>query len=199
MAKTASKYSDGSFSLHEFIDTAFEFRRSDHPNEGFTFLTYERPCENLSRCLPDPSSIDGCIRFHRAEFLDVLVDNLPSGVAHFGKKLVNYVEAAPGIPMTLHFADGSVDTCNLLVGCDGIKSTIRRQLYADVAKREGKPNLLCHIEPMWTGTSVYRGLIPLDQLPTSANGEPHRATSTPVMVSIFLVFFEVITQYLVLW
>lgn len=122
---------------------------------------------------------DGCVRFHRAHFLDVLVDHLPSGVAHFGKRLASYSENAQNVE--LHFDDGSSSSCDVLIGCDGIKSTIRKQMYeAEAAK--GKPHLLQYIEPIWSGTMVYRSLIPAERL-REAVGRRHRVVDDPTIVS----------------
>ncbi|KAF7306069.1 Glycoside hydrolase family 3 protein [Mycena chlorophos] len=134
----------------------FEYRRSDR-KDAFSWYFVEMPY--------------GCIRFHRAHFLDVFVDNLPSGVAHFGKRLVSYAErhAEGGIELT--FADGATTSCDLLVGCDGIKSTVRKQMLS------GRPELEAHVEPRWSGSIAYRGLIPVVDLP----GGKHRAMDHPLM------------------
>ena len=134
-------------------------------------------------------SLDGCIRFHRAHFLDALVAHLPKGIAHFGKRLTSYTyipvaqRREPGI--FLQFADGSVATCDLLVGCDGIKSVIRKQMLEDhVHKQGGDPRLLEHIEPIWSGMIAYRGLIPVDRL-TKEDETEHRTIQSPMMVCAF--------------
>lgn len=130
-------------------------------------------------------SVDGCIRFHRAQFLDVLVDHLPEGVAHFGKRLVTYrtTEHNASSETELLFADGSVATCNILVGCDGIKSVVRRQLLeSHVREGGGDPRLLDHIEPVWSGSLAYRGLIPVGQM-IREDGVEHRTIQSPMMVS----------------
>ncbi|KAI8992893.1 FAD/NAD-P-binding domain-containing protein [Trametes punicea] len=148
----------------------FDYRKSDQPEEGFRFYLFQVPY--------------GCIRFHRAEFLDVLVKHLPSGIAHFGKRLISH-SAAPAIhggyaELQLHFADSSNATCDVLVGCDGIRSVVRRQMLEDhVYEHGGKPELLDLIEPIWSGTIAYRGLVPVDRL-KGKDGE-HRTIRTPMM------------------
>ncbi|KAJ7593998.1 FAD/NAD-P-binding domain-containing protein [Mycena floridula] len=149
------------------MGVAFDYRRSDQPEEGFRFTLMERS--------------DGCIRFHRAEFLDVLVDNLPSGVAHFGHRLTSYeFTEDEENPVILRFANGLTATCDVLVGCDGIKSGIRKQLFTGLAQTANDPALLSYVDPVWTGLSCYRGLIPLEKLPDSDDG-PHRAKASPMM------------------
>ncbi|KAI0332310.1 FAD/NAD-P-binding domain-containing protein [Cubamyces sp. BRFM 1775] len=149
----------------------FDYRRSDQPEEGSRFYLFQAPY--------------GCIRFHRAQFLDVLVDHLPSGVAHFGRRLLSYsagtTRGGSQTELELHFADGSTATCDLLVGCDGIKSVVRKQMLEDYVMEHGRnPQLLDHIEPIWSGTIAYRGLIPVERL-KDHNGLEHRTIQTPMM------------------
>ncbi|EED84531.1 predicted protein, partial [Postia placenta Mad-698-R] len=125
--------------------------------------------------------IDGCIRFHRAQFLDVLVKHLPKDVAHFRKRLLSYSQEASDGHLDLQFQDGSTVTCDLLVGCDGIKSGVRRQMLKEKAQA-GQADLLRLIEPVWTGTIAYRGLIPVHRL-IRADGQEHRTIQTPMMSS----------------
>ena len=85
-------------------------------------------------------------------------------------------------PVTLHFKDGSSATCDVLVGCDGIKSTVRKQMLTDhVSCGGGDHALLDLIEPVWTGTIAYRGLIPVERLRTP-DGREHRSVQRPMMV-----------------
>ncbi|KAJ6596645.1 FAD/NAD(P)-binding domain-containing protein [Mycena sp. CBHHK59/15] len=145
------------------IAIGFDYRRSDRP-EGFNWKLVAMPY--------------GCIRFHRAHFLDVFVDQLPKGVAHFGKRLTSYSRNSTDI--TLAFSDGTTATCDLLVGCDGIKSIVRTQMLWTKAKDEERPDLLDLIEPKWTGTIAYRGLIPSGNLPNT-DGTQHRTLLSPMM------------------
>lgn len=122
-----------------------------------------------------------CIRFHRAEFLDVFVNHLPGGIAQFGKRLSSYSQSEPKGDIQLYFADGSKATCDLLVGCDGVKSTIRAQMFGSKAEVTAIPELLKYIEPVWTGITAYRGLIRVEDIPKSGNSS-HRTIQTPMMV-----------------
>ncbi|TFK44427.1 FAD/NAD-P-binding domain-containing protein [Crucibulum laeve] len=151
------------------IGIGFDYRRSDQPKEGFRFQLVEMPY--------------GCIRFHRAAFLDVFVDHLPPGVAHFGKRVVSYSESATvgGGPIIVHFADNTTATCDVLVGCDGIKSTVRAQLFRTKAQKEQLPELLRYIDPVWSGTIAYRGLIPVGNIPNHADGSLHTTIHSPMM------------------
>ena len=124
---------------------------------------------------------DGCIRFHRAHFLEVLLRHLPEGVAHFGKRLTSYKEASQGV--FLNFADGTSTSCDLLVGCDGIKSTIRKQMYEQEVIK-GKPYLEEFVEPTWSGTMIYRALVPAERLANICKGRRHRVMDDATIVRI---------------
>ncbi|KAF9453996.1 FAD/NAD(P)-binding domain-containing protein [Macrolepiota fuliginosa MF-IS2] len=161
-AKVAHAPPDGSMGV------GFDYRRSDAPKEGFRFRLVQMPY--------------GCIRFHRASFLDAFVNHLPPDLAHFGKRLLSY--AYPSNNTTrgaqLYFADGSTSECDILIGCDGIKSTIRTQMYENRAGETNDSSLLSYIKPLWTGTIAYRGLVGVENL-KKMGGEDHRAIENPMM------------------
>ncbi|KAJ7163621.1 FAD/NAD-P-binding domain-containing protein [Mycena crocata] len=146
------------------VGIGFDYRRSDRL-DGFNWNFVQMPY--------------GCIRFHRAHFLDVFVEQLPKGIAHFGKRLVTYDKRDSG-EIGLAFADGSSAVCDLLIGCDGIKSVVRAQMLRAKAAEEARPGLLALIEPKWTGTVAYRGLIPSTDLP-GVDGAMHRTLESPMM------------------
>ncbi|KAJ3989844.1 FAD/NAD-P-binding domain-containing protein [Lentinula detonsa] len=162
------------------IGTGFDFRRSDQPQEGFTYHVVKMSCKYAQEVFTHSPRIisisDGCIRFYRVDFLDVFVDALPSGVAHFGMRLVSYSQKAGANEILLEFSNGTTGTCDLLAGCDGIKSSTRAQLFKEAAERSGDVTLLKFIDPVWTGTIAYRGLIPVERLPPS-----HRSIANPIM------------------
>lgn len=109
------------------------------------------------------------------------MDRLPKDIAHFSKKLILYREDHECV--TMAFADGTTSTCDLLVGCDGIKSTVRKEMY-EQAWRNGSeiPNILSYDEPIWSGSVTYRALVPA-QLLKEEDGTSHRILSRPMIVS----------------
>lgn len=109
------------------------------------------------------------------------MSHLPLGIAYFGKRLATYSRAADG-ETALVFSDGSTATCDVLIGADGIKSTVRVQMYAEAAEAAGDFTLMRHIEPVWTGTMAYRGLIRTQDVPRNEDGMAHRAIAAPMMV-----------------
>jgi 2-polyprenyl-6-methoxyphenol hydroxylase-like FAD-dependent oxidoreductase len=71
------------------------------------------------------------IVIHRVELLDVLKAGIsdPDEVVHLNKNLVSYEEDDGGV--TAKFEDGTEERGALLIGADGIRSTVRRQLRGE--------------------------------------------------------------------
>lgn len=86
---------------------------------------------------------------HRARFLEELVKLMPEGAASFGKRLVGIEEEGEGV--LLKFFDGTEARHDAVVGCDGIKSQVRKLLLG-----EGDPTS----EAVFSGKCCYRGLVP---------------------------------------
>ncbi|WP_372028457.1 salicylate 1-monooxygenase [Pseudomonas kurunegalensis] len=91
---------------------------------------------------------------HRADFLDALASQLPAGIAQFGKR-AQQVEQV-GERVRVCFTDGTEHHCDLLIGADGIKSSIRDHVLDGL----GVPR----VAPRFSGTCAYRGLIDSEQL-----------------------------------
>jgi len=91
---------------------------------------------------------------HRANLLDLLVSLLPKENVYFNKHLENY-EQLPEGGVKLYFKDGTTAEADVLVASDGIKSTVRRVMYGDYAD---------DVEPRWSGSIGYRGLVPMDKV-----------------------------------
>lgn len=86
----------------------------------------------------------GFHRSHLVEFLGKELQETGRAAIHFGKRCVSFVQR-PEVKegkVTLYFADGSSATCDVLVGCDGIKSAVRGELLSD----SGFPNGIKHTE-----------------------------------------------------
>ncbi|KAK4214348.1 hypothetical protein QBC37DRAFT_421446 [Rhypophila decipiens] len=99
----------------------------------------------LFRLFAGNTGFDAC---HRAHFLDEMVKHLPESVVQFRKRLVMYEKR--GDEYVLRFEDGSLDTADAIIGCDGIKSRVRQVLL-------GVDNPASY--PGFTHQVAFRGLI----------------------------------------
>lgn len=82
------------------------------------------------------------LTIHRADLLDALRAQLPDEVVTLGKDATDLV--MQNDEATLHFADGTSRTFDLVVGADGIHSVVRTALWGED-------------QPRYTGMVSYRG------------------------------------------
>jgi 2-polyprenyl-6-methoxyphenol hydroxylase-like FAD-dependent oxidoreductase len=86
-----------------------------------------------------------------------LKDAFPAADYHFGKSLVAFADSgADGV--IARFADGTQAKGDLLIGADGIRSTVRAQILPGV-------------EPQYAGYVAWRGLVPEAALPPVLHAE----------------------------
>ncbi len=74
---------------------------------------------------------------------------VPDGIVCAGRTLERVDERAGGV--TAHFADGGRETGDLLIGADGVHSTVRRQFLPEIA-------------PRYAGYIAWRGVIEESEL-----------------------------------
>ena len=86
---------------------------------------------------------------HRADLLDVLLGGLGDTGFHLNAHVDRVEQDAHGVTVTL--ADGSTASGDVLIGADGIHSTVRAQLFG----RE---------LPRYTGNVAWRGLVPAERV-----------------------------------
>ena len=103
-----------------------------------------------------PKTGFGYLRIRRTDLMDVLLEATQKAVIpiHYGKCLVSVEEDERGV--TASFSDGTVDTADFLLGCDGIHSAVRK-VHID-------PDFL----PEYSGISNIFSLIPTSGLPAAA-------------------------------
>jgi len=97
---------------------------------------------------------------HRADLLNALADALrreDSSAVHLNHRLVELEETSSDVVLT--FSDGLQHRADLVIGADGIKSTVRQWLFGTDQAR-------------FTGNIAWRGLVPIDRLPSHMN-RPH--------------------------
>ena len=111
--------------------------------------------------------------FQRALLQQILSEKLDAwDRIHFSKRFVSYTEPTSSTePIVLTFKDGTTATCDIVIGSDGIRSAVRRNMFTDLsneAERDGRTEeasrLRGMIEPTWVGEVTYRGLIPASDL-----------------------------------
>ncbi|MGW4317886.1 FAD-dependent oxidoreductase [Streptomyces sp. NPDC004684] len=81
---------------------------------------------------------------HRGDFIEALLGVLPEGMVRLGHRLESVEDK--GDSSVLTFAGGTTAEADLVVGADGIKSVVRRQLFSDKG-------------PVFSGEHAYRAVI----------------------------------------
>ncbi|KAF7591570.1 hypothetical protein BBP40_001450 [Aspergillus hancockii] len=98
----------------------------------------------------------GYLRIKRTDLVDVLLDAVDKAQipVHFNKRLAT-IDDSENSGVTVTFSDGSTDTADLLIGCDGIHSYVR-QVHVD-------PDQV----PEYSGFSGLFALVPTSNMPAS--------------------------------
>jgi len=94
---------------------------------------------------------------HRVAFLQALGDRLEGEGLHLGHRCVAIDERRSGAE--LRFADGTTATADVVVGADGVHSVIRPHVAGPVRGR-------------YSGTVGYRGLVPVEDMPSLPDPTP---------------------------
>ncbi|KAG2452720.1 hypothetical protein HYH02_002952 [Chlamydomonas schloesseri] len=93
----------------------------------------------------------------RTSLQNILYTALPAGTVTFGRQLRAFAAPPPGQPgaVKVEFEDGSVETCDVLIASDGVRSKVRAQVLREAAGGEAAPEKL-----RYSGTVCWRGRIP---------------------------------------
>ncbi|OJA17266.1 hypothetical protein AZE42_03032, partial [Rhizopogon vesiculosus] len=136
-----------------FVPPGLRFRKSDISQGGFEW--FHRIFQQHN---PD-------INIHRKYLVDILNQQIPSScTVHFNKGLTKYVKQSAG-SLVLHFADESTETTDVLIGADGIHSSVRKTLFETINEDLIDPGKIRNYsDASWTGTLIYRAIIPLEKL-----------------------------------
>ena len=86
---------------------------------------------------------------HRADLLAMLAHSLPEDRVHFAHRLIALADRGDRVDVT--FENGATASLDVLVGADGIHSTVRDLMFGED-------------RPRFTGCAAYRGLVPADRL-----------------------------------
>lgn len=104
-------------------------------------------------------------QLHRADFHEILANRaraFKSDVVRLNMRATGFTETADGV--TLNFADGSSAKGDLLIGADGLKSVVRKQIVGE-------------IPATYTGDAAWRIIVPIERLP---------ANFLPQVMSVFM-------------
>lgn len=89
------------------------------------------------------------LTLHRADLMHALEQAMPEGTVQFSKRVASVGQREDKVHIT--FADGSTDVVDVLIGADGIHSSVRTALF-------GKES------PDFTGVVAYRAVVPVEKL-----------------------------------
>ncbi|TRM70645.1 hypothetical protein BD626DRAFT_478126 [Schizophyllum amplum] len=118
--------------------------------------------------------------FHRADFQGMILRRLtPAARVHLSHRLADFQE--DGDEIHLRFENGTSATCDVLIGADGLRSSVRSRM-ADTAREMASHSEMNRLfaeraDPVWTGTYAFRGLVDAARLAERWPGHP--ALSTP--------------------
>jgi salicylate hydroxylase len=87
---------------------------------------------------------------HRADLMGSLLECLPRDCVRVDSRVVALEQSAAQV--RVHTAGGEELTCDLLIGADGLRSSVRTLLFGEQEAR-------------FTGVVVWRGLIPTERVP----------------------------------
>ena len=93
------------------------------------------------------------VQLHRADLHDLLATaacKVKPDLIHLNRRATGFSETEHGV--TLHFADGTSVEGDILVGADGLKSAIARQIVGE-------------IPATYTGDGAWRVTVPVERLP----------------------------------
>lgn len=136
--------------------TRFTYRKSDQP-EGETFYEAHMESDGNGRML----------LLHRARIQEVFLKHISKDVKfHLAHRLESYSypdDDAAGKIM-LKFRGGQEAQCDLLFGADGVASAVRHNFLPRLAQKTGRSEYLESVDAVFSGTCVYRDLVPVDRL-----------------------------------
>ncbi|KDN23730.1 FAD-dependent oxidoreductase [Amycolatopsis rifamycinica] len=93
-------------------------------NFGAESLRFLSPDGELVGEIPDDGKLSNP-EVLRGELRRILIESLPDGTIHWGRKVASIDAPAGGAPFTVTFADGSTVGTDVLVGADGAWSRVR--------------------------------------------------------------------------
>ncbi|KAI1087708.1 mannitol 1-phosphate dehydrogenase [Rostrohypoxylon terebratum] len=90
---------------------------------------------------------------HRKDLLEIMESFIPEGTVKFKKRAISFEQAEEKVH--IKFEDGTSETVDAVIGCDGVKGLTRRAVLGKIAPEE--------VHPTFMGMYIYRGIIPMTQ------------------------------------
>lgn len=122
----------------------------------------------------------GNATLRRNDLLQLLADSIGLIHVRFNKKVVDLTEADGGV--ALAFSDGTTAAADIVVGCDGIHSIIRRQLLG-----ANHPAA----EPKYSGVGAYRTVVPMHELEAAVGPSIARSSTIFVGPGAYIIMYPV--------
>ncbi len=97
-------------------------------------------------------------QLHRADFHEILAAKARSfkpDVVNLNHTVTGFTENEDGVELT--FANGKSAKGDILIGADGLKSVVRRQMFGDQ-------------KATYTGDAAWRVVVPVERLPKDFHG-----------------------------
>ncbi|OTB07663.1 hypothetical protein M426DRAFT_8657 [Hypoxylon sp. CI-4A] len=88
---------------------------------------------------------------HRRDLLEIMESFIPKGIVRFGKRAQSVEQV--GDKVVIKFHDGTIETVDAVIGCDGVKGITRQTVLGDIAPEE--------VHPTFANMYIYRGIIPM--------------------------------------
>jgi 2-polyprenyl-6-methoxyphenol hydroxylase-like FAD-dependent oxidoreductase len=121
---------------------------------------------------------------NRSDLHRILAAELAPERLHLGRRLIGTRVGPDGVTMT--FADGGTVEAAVLIAADGVHSRVRRTVAGDE-------------QPVFSGTSAFRGLVPTATAPDLSprtmyvwSGGPKRMLCYPVAAGRFFTFVGIV-------
>ncbi|XDG07316.1 hypothetical protein ABKA04_006931 [Annulohypoxylon sp. FPYF3050] len=90
---------------------------------------------------------------HRKDLLEIMESFIPEGSVKFKKRALSFEQVEKKV--YIKFEDGTSETVDAVIGCDGVKGLTRRAVLGEIAPEE--------VQPTFMGMYIYRGIIPMTQ------------------------------------
>lgn len=116
----------------------------------------------------------GYMRVKRTDLVDVLLQAInEAGIpVYFGKRIIGIEDGEERLSVI--FADGTTDSADILLGCDGIHSAVRN-IYVDPDQK-----------PEYSGLSVLFSSMPASKIPAASAAQIKGLTATMTSQGMFL-------------